>query len=280
MVHIMTDSAADFSQHEAKGRNLELIPLPITFENRIYLQEHDPGFINFYHLLKEAETIPFTSQASPADYLARFEAALNAGDEVVLITLSSELSSTYQSALTAQAELGCGGIHVVDGYTAVMGQRILVDVALKMRDEGSTGALIAEKLQSLRERVRVYGMVDTLEYLKKGGRISKSVALIGTLMNVKPMIEVRDGKVNVIARALGSGAGIKLFFDLIDQGPKIDRDYPIYFGFANTSHNCERFQAEAQVRYQLGETRALPIGGVVGTHIGPGATAIAYIEET
>ncbi len=279
MVRIMTDSAADFSLREAEQRGLLILPLPITFENKVYLQERDPGFLEFFQMLQQSPTIPSTSQATPADYMERFVDAKQAGDELVAITLSSELSSTYQSGLLAKAELGYDCIHVVDGRTAVMGQRILVDVALEMRDQGKTGAQIVAALNGLRGRVRIYAMLDTLEYLKKGGRISKSAAMIGTLIDLKPLIVVRDGKVQVADRARGIGGGIKKLFELIDKGPKMDRNYPIYFGFANTPQNCERFREEAQVRYNLGDTPMPPIGGVIGTHIGPGATAIAFVEQ-
>ncbi len=279
MVRIMTDSAADFSEREADQRGLLILPLPITFDNQVYLQERDPGFREFYQMLQQSPTIPSTSQATPQDYMERFVDARDAGDELVAITLSSELSSTYQSGLLAKAELGYDGIHVVDGYTAVMGQRILVDVALEMRDQGKSGAEIVRAVIALRNRVRIYAMLDTLEYLKKGGRIPKGVALIGTLMDVKPLIAVRDGKVQMEGRARGIGNGIKKLFELIDKGPKIDRNYPIFFGFANTSTHCERFREEAQVRYNLGDTPMPPIGGVIGTHVGPGATAIAFVEQ-
>ena len=279
MVRIMTDSAADFSLQEAQLSDVIIAPLPITFENKVYLQERDPGFQEFYRLLQSSANMPFTSQAAPMDYITSFEAARDSGDELVVITLSGELSSTHQTAHNIKSEIGYDGIYVIDGNTAVMGQRILVEEALKLREAGKSGKEIYEAISALRQRVRVYGMIDTLEYLKMGGRIAKSAAFIGTLMHVKPMIEVRDGKVHVTGKARGTNAGIKLFFNMIDQGPQIDRDYPVYFGYANTSNNCHKFRAQAQARYDLGECETFPVGGVIGTHIGPGATAIAFIEK-
>lgn len=279
MVRIMTDSAADFSLEEATRLQIELLPLNIQFDDRSYQQELDPGFHEFFELLKTHDKIPSTSQAAPEHYLERFGAARAAGDELVAITLSSGLSSTYASGLLAREMLGCDGIYVVDGQTAVMGQRILVDQALKLRAQGKSGSEIRRELEALRPRVRIYGMLDTLEYLRKGGRIPKSAALLGTLLSVKPVIIVKDGVIGMAGKARGSSAGLKMMFERIDQGPEIDRDYPVYFGYTHTAEYCEKFRAGACAKYALVEPRMVPIGGVVGTHIGPGATAIAYVES-
>lgn len=279
MIRILTDSAADFSGAEARRRGVELLPLSIQFSDCTYQQEEDPGFHAFYRLLRSHAQIPSTSQASPEAYVAHFRAAREAGDEIVAITLSSGLSSTHQSGLLARKRCGAEGIFVVDGASAVMGQRILVERALKLRDEGKSGAEIERELISLRDHVRIYGLLETLEYLKKGGRVPPSAALLGSLLNIKPVVIVRGGLVGMAGKARGSQAGIKQMLDLIDAGPGIDSEHPVYFGYTDVDALCLRFRAEAEARYGLPSGPVLPIGGVIGTHVGPGVAAIAYVER-
>ncbi len=279
MVRIVTDTAADYSFHEAKSLGLILTPLSILFEGGAYDQEHDPDFSEFYRRLRSCKQIPSTSQATPQDYIKLFGQAKAAGDEVVAITLSSGLSSTYESGLLARETVGPEGVYVVDSKSAVMGQRLLVDLALRMRDEGKTGREIAEALTSLHDRVRIYGLLDTLENLRKGGRIPPSAALLGTLLNIKPLIIVKDGVIGMAGKARGAAAGLKQMQERMAAGPAIDKRYPVYFGHAQNEAGCAKFRDETMARFGLSDGPMYPIGGVVGTHIGEGAIAIVYVEQ-
>lgn len=202
-VRIITDSGLDIPGE--KDPRLTVIPLAITFGTTTYADGVDLTNDRFYELLIESDELPKTSQATPFTYTQEFEKVRDAGDEAVVITLSSKLSGTYQSAVTAAADFD--GIYVVDSKNVTIGQGILVQYALKLAEEDYPAKTIAEALEDARERICLLALLDTLEYLKRGGRIPKSVGTIGEMLAIKPVVGVKDGEVVMLGKARGSKNG-------------------------------------------------------------------------
>lgn len=278
-VRIITDSGFDVP--DASDARLTVLPLSITFGNTTYADGVDLTNDRFFELLIESDELPKTSQATPYAYTQIFEQVRAAGDEAVVITLSSGLSGTYQSALTAAADYP--EVHVVDSKNVTIAQGILVQYALRLVDEGRTAAEVASMVESARERLVLLALLDTLEYLKRGGRIPKSVGAIGELLSIKPVVGVRDGEVVMLGKARGSKNGRNLLHQEVEKNG-IDFTMPVLIGYSGLSDKL--------LRKYLEDNRAiwedkvaeedLPItsvGATVGTHVGPNAIALAFFRR-
>lgn len=278
-VRIITDSGFDVP--DASDARLTVLPLSITFGDTTYADGVDLTNDRFFELLIESDELPKTSQATPYAYTQIFERVRAAGDEAVVITLSSGLSGTYQSALTAAADYP--EVHVVDSKNVTIAQGILVQYALRLVDEGHTAAEIASMVESARERLVLLALLDTLEYLKRGGRIPKSVGTIGELLSIKPVVGVRDGEVVMLGKARGSKNGRNLLHQEVEKNG-IDFTMPVLIGYSGLSDKL--------LRKYLEDNRAiwedkvaeedLPItsvGATVGTHVGPNAIALAFFRR-
>ena len=200
-IRIITDSAADLQPPYRP--DLTVLPMTVLFGERQYRDGVDLDHRQFYELLIESDILPTTSQLTPAQFEDAFQAAVDAGETVVCITLSSKLSGTYQSACIAAEEFP-GQVYVVDSLNATIGVAILVQRAFELVDQGMDAPAIAKVLEEEKGQIRLVALLDTLEYLKRGGRLSSSAALVGGLLGIKPVVTVADGEVQVLGKARGS----------------------------------------------------------------------------
>ena len=261
MVRIITDSAADLEPWEYESRNIACIPLMVCIGEKEYRENVDLTKDQFYELLATGE-YPKTAQASPQILMDLFQAAKEAGDEAVYITISSELSGTYQSAVAAQRILECEGCYVLDGLNATGGQRMLV-----------------EKVTALRSRIVLYACMDTLEYLYRGGRISQAVYKIGSLAQVKPVIRVLEGRVEVPAKAMGMRKGMDFLCKRLEQQVP-DKAFPLYVMYTGDRTNGETLRSRlAELGHEVPENHVINVGAAIGSHIGPGACGLVYVEK-
>lgn len=278
-VRIITDSGFDVP--DASDARLTVLPLSITFGDTTYADGVDLTNDRFFELLIESDELPKTSQATPYAYAQIFERVRAAGDEAVVITLSSGLSGTYQSAVTAAADYP--EVHVVDSKNVTIGQGILVQYALRLADEGRGAAEIASMVESARERLVLLALLDTLEYLRRGGRIPKSVGAIGELLSIKPVVGVRDGEVVMLGKARGSKNGRNLLHQEVEKNG-IDFGMPVLIGYSGLSDKLLRKYLEDNRAIWEGRVAEedLPItsvGATVGTHVGPNAIALAFFRK-
>lgn len=276
-VRIVIDSASDITQAEAKALNVDVLPLKTIFGQEEYLDGVTMDHTAFYNKLIESDVMPTTSQLSPFDFEEAFRKALEQDDEVLCITVSSKLSGCYQSANIAAAEFD-GKVTVVDSLNVTIGERILARLAITLRDAGKTAAEIAETLNREKSRIRVIALIDTLEYLKKGGRVSSASALAGTLLGIKPVIAVEDGEIAILGKARGSKNGSNLLRQQAEQsGIRFDLPFALaYSGLDDTM--LRKYIADSAALY-ADKTDNLPvysIGSTIGTHAGPGAIAVAF----
>jgi len=274
-VHIIVDSTADLLP-EIKSR-VTVVPLTVHFGDEEYVDGVTITHEQFYEKLVETDVLPHTSQAIPSDFTDAFDKITALGESAVVITLSSSLSGTYQSANLAASVYD--NIYVVDGCTAAIGTGILTEYALALADSGRSAAEIAGVLNAEKENIRVVAMVDTLEYLHKGGRVSKAVAVAGGLLGIKPVIALVNGEIRMLGKARGSKHGSNLLVTEIEKAGGVDFNKPVLCGYTGLSDALLKKYIQDSARLWQNGTENLRytiIGSVIGTHAGPGAIATAF----
>ena len=271
-VQIIVDSTVDMPER-MKDR-FRIVPLTVHFGAEEYIDGVTIDKHRFYERLVESDELPTTSQATPAAFDAIFSDVASVGDSAVVVTIASKFSGTYQSACIAAAEYD--NIYVVDSKSAAIGSGILAEYALECADKGMDAKTIAETLEKKRDEICLVALLDTLEYLKKGGRISKTVAFAGGLLNIKPVITVVDGEIQVIGKARGSKQGNNLLVQ------KIHESEPIILGYSGLSDSYLKKYVEDSRDIWQGKADSLDstlICSVIGTHTGPGVVAVAFFKK-
>ena len=275
---IIVDSTADLMP-EILNR-VHVVPLTVHFGEEELVDGVTIDKKTFYERLVESDVLPSTSQATPEAFMREFEKAKQACEQAVVITVASKLSGTYQSAVLAAREYE--HIHIVDSSTVAIGSSILVELACKLLDEGMNAKEIAQKLEEEKKKIVIVALVDTLEYLKKGGRISKTVAMVGGVLNIKPVLSIIDGEINMLGKARGSKMGNNLLIQEIEKAGGVDFAKPVLLGYAGLSDTLLLKYIEDNKHIwegNLDEVRYTVVGSVVGTHIGPGAVAVAFFKK-
>ena len=275
---IIVDSTADLVP-ECKSR-VSIVPLTVHFGQEEYIDGITIDHKTFYEKLVESNVLPTTSQAAPDAFMKEFDKVKEAGDSAVVITLSSIFSGTYQSALIAAAEYE--NIYVVDCGSAAMGSGILTELALGLAEEGMGALEIARRLEEEKKKIVIVALVDTLEYLKKGGRVSKTVAFAGTVLNIKPVISVVDGEIAVLGKARGSKMGNNLLVQEIEKAGGVDFSKPVLLGYSGLSDALLlKYIEDSKHIWEKGlhQVRYTTIGSVIGTHAGPGAVAVGFFKN-
>jgi len=275
---IIVDSTMDHLP-ETKER-LYTVPLTVRFGDKEYVDGVTIDHKTFYEKLIECDTLPTTSQATPNAFITEFEKAKEAGESAVVITISSKLSGTYQSAVIASKDYD--NIYIVDSGTGAIGSGILAELALEYLDAGLCATEIAANLERDKENIIIVALVDTLEYLKKGGRIPKAVAFAGTVLNIKPVISVIDGEIKMLGKARGSKMGNNLLVQEIEKAGGVDFKKPVLLGYTGISDALLLKYIEDSKHIwegRLERIRYTPLGSVIGTHVGPGAVAVAFFKK-
>ena len=279
-VKFIIDSASDVLPGECKKLDVIHVPLTVRFGNKEFADAVDLSHKKFYKMLTSGmEAHPTTSQVTPAAWSEVMEQVVENGDTAVVITISSKLSGTYQSACIAAEEFE-GKIFVVDSMTATIGERLLLQYGIRLAAEGLDAAAIAAKLDAVKDKVRIYARLDTLEYLRKGGRISSATAVVGTMLNIKPIIAVRDGLVENVAKARGPKAADKQLRELVAKSGGIDFSKPLCAAWSGLEDdNLKTFLADSSDMLCGTEVPVATVGCVIGAHVGPGAVAFSYFEN-
>lgn len=279
-IRIITDSASDMSPAEHPA--LRVLPLSVTFGTDVYMDGVDIDHQRFYEMLVERDELPKTGQVNPYAFSQTIAEAREAGDEAVIITVGAKLSGTNQSARTALAEAPGGDVFVVDSNNVTLGERVLVEYALRLVDEGRSAAQIAAAVEAVRDRVVVIGLLETLEYLVRGGRLSAAAGAVGTLLNVKPVVAAEDGLIVQLGKARGSKNGRNLLNQKVEQAGGVDFSMPLALGYTGLSDAVLKKYIEDSAALWAGHAESeLPIhtiGATIGTHVGPGAVAVAFFR--
>lgn len=277
-VRIIVDSSTDVS--EKYREKIQFVPLTVRFGDKEYLDGVEISKHQFYEMLVESDVLPTTSQATPAAFAEYLESVASAGDSAVVITLSSKLSGTYQSAVLAAEDYP--NIYVVDSQSVAIGTGVLAQYAVELAQQGMGAEEIAQVLMHQREKVCVVALLDTLEYLKKGGRISKTVAFAGGVLNIKPVVTVQDGAVALIGKARGSRNGNNLLVEKIREAGGVDFERPVLLGYTGLSSALlEKYVDDSKALWadHVDKLDGCLLCSVIGTHAGPGAVAVAFFRK-
>ena len=277
-VRIIVDSSTDVG--EQYRSRIEVVPLTLHFGDQEYFDGVTIDKQEFYRKLVESDVLPTTSQATPAMFDSVFREVAAAGDSAVVICLSSKLSGTYQSACIAAEDYE--NIYVVDSLSVAIGTGVLAEYAVRCAEEGMPASLIASLVTQRREDICVIALLDTLEYLKKGGRISKAVAFAGGVLNIKPVVTVTEGEVALIGKARGSRNGNNLLVEKIRQAGGVDFTLPVLLGYTGLSSALlDKYVEDSRELWKdaLEEIPRSLLCSVIGTHVGPGAVAAAFFKK-
>ena len=278
MIRIFSDSTCELSAQRQKELNVEVIPLFVHFGEESFRDGVDLTAKEFYTRLRAAQELPHTAQVNPDEFVERFRPFVEQGDEIVGIFLSSQLSGTCQSAMIAADILGADRIHVVDSTNVTFGLGLLVEMAARLRDEHRTAAEIVSGVEALIPRLRLYAVVETLKYLKMGGRISAATAMVGGVLGVTPILNVRDGVVEAAGKSRGRKGGYQWMAKKLEAEP-VDTSLPVAFGHTDAPEAMAECEELFRALVPDMDIREMEIGSVVGTHAGPGAAGSAYFVK-
>ena len=280
-IKVVVDSASDVDAEEAKVLGITLLPMQIQFKDEEFLDGVNITHRRFFEKLIESDDLPKTSQINEFRFEECFRELTANGDEVIAIVLSSKLSGTYESACKAAERFG-GKVFVVDSLNATIGERILLEYCLRLIAEGKSATEVVGIIESAKHNIKLLALVGTLKYLQRGGRISKTTAFAGELLNVKPVVAVEDGEVKLIGKALGSKKGNNLLDRLIESSGGIDFSMPYAVAYSGLDDSVLNKYLSDSVHHYESKTDKVPaymIGSTIGTHVGSGAIAVAFFSE-
>lgn len=278
-IRIITDSASDITRAEMEQHQVELIPIPLLCGEKTYMDDKTMETDFFWKMLTDGVNIK-TSLPSPDSFLQVFEDAKAQGDEVVCILISSGFSGTYQSAVLAKSMAEYDKIYLVDSKCAAAAEKMLVFRACELRENGLAAEAIAADLETFRRRVHLIACLDTLEYLKRGGRLSGAVASIGNMLKLKPVITFsEEGEILVLGKARGAKKALREMTELAMK-PELEEAYPVIPIYAQNDANCKEYMAALhEAGFSANEKVPEGIGATIGTYIGPGGYGITYVEK-
>lgn len=275
MIRIMIDSTADIPKDSSIIDYY--IPLSVNIDGKDYLSGIEINNDRFYELLVNAKDFPQTSQPATQSFVDAFEEVKANGDELIVFTISSELSGTYQGAVLAKSMVDYDKIHLIDTLGATHIISVMVEKASSMRASGASAEEIVSLCEDLKSRVKVFAGVNTLEYLRKGGRLSNASAIVGELAKIRPIITVVDGKVEAIGKCIGKKRAMQFILDKVNEYI-LDEDYPIYSLYTAGTENCESLEEKLmESGYKIADRRQ--VGSTIGAHIGPGVYAVVIVTK-
>lgn len=280
-VKLIVDSASDINEQEAKELGIIMLPMEVRFGLEEFLDGVNLTPNMFYNKLIESNELPKTSQINPYRFEEAYMQIVDNGDDVVVITISSKLSGTYRSACEAAKQF-VGKVYVVDSLNACIGERLLVQYALRLIADGKSASELADELNNVKSRINVMAMLNTLKYLKKGGRISAVTAFAGEVFSIKPVVGIVNGEVKMVGKAMGSKKGNNLLNTLVEKKGGIDFDMPFGVVWSGVDDTMLNKYVEDSAYLWESYTEKVPaymIGSTIGTHVGPGAIGVAFFEK-
>lgn len=280
-VKLVVDSASDISKKEADELGIHMISMSILFGDKTYMDGVDLSGKDFFEKLIESDELPTTSQINMFQFEECFSELTKDGSDVVAITLSSKLSGTYAGAVSAAGSFP-GKVFVVDSLNASLGERILIQYAVRLLRNGASAEEMVERLNEAKGRIKLMALLGTLEYLQKGGRISAVTAMSGAILQIKPVIAIMDGEVKMVGKAMGSKKGNNLLTQLIEKSGGIDFKMPYATAYSGMDDSLLQKYIKDSSSIWKDEMDQIPsycIGSTIGTHVGPGAIAVAFFAK-
>lgn len=274
-IAIVTDSTSDIPKELVNKYNIRVVPLTVSYKDKLYYDGVDLKIDELLEMLDEGEELPKTSQINPARFSQEYKKLLDEGYKIISIHISSNLSGTYQSALIAKDMLETDDIYVVDSRSVSFGTGMLALKAAKMIEEGKEVEEIYNTLNDLAQRSRVAFILDKLDYLKKGGRLSGAQAAIGTLLNIKPIIYINEGRLEILDKTRGMKKGLSRMIKYIqDEG--FDKSEYFAVGTVRDYDNLAEFKTMVKEELGIQEMLEAEVGTVVATYSGPGVVGVWF----
>lgn len=278
-IRIVIDSTSDVTNEIIEKYNLKMVPLTVNFENESYLDKVELSTADFFDKLVKSENLPTTSQVSPGAFREAFSEILLEGDQVLGIFLASEFSGTYDSARIAKDMIGSDNIRIIDSKSVCLGTFALILEAIKLVEQKKTIDEIVEELEALKEKIIAVAVFDTLKYLEKGGRLSKGQAVVGSLLNIKPVLEIKEGKLNSIDKVRGKNKTIKWFDEFVQKNNYDLSDKTVLLFYARNYDQLQELRKTLETKYKIKNIIEQEIGAVVGTHAGPGVLGLSFLNK-
>lgn len=278
-IRIVIDSTSDVTDEIIEKYNLKMVPLTVNFENESLLDKIELSSKDFFDKLEKAEKLPTTTLVSPGAFVETFSEILMEGDQVLGIFLASEFSGTYDSARMAKEMIGSDDIHIIDTRSVCLGSFALILEAIDLVEQNMAIEEIVEELDKLKEKVVAIAALDTLKYLEKGGRLSKGQAVVGSLLNIKPIIEIKDGKLSVIEKIRGKNKTIKWFDEWIEKNNYDLTDKTVLLFHGRSYDQLKILRETIEEKYKIKNIIEQEIGAVIGTHAGPGVLGIGFVNK-
>lgn len=276
-IKIVTDSTCDLPQHLIKELGINIVPLKVLFGEEVYRDGIDLTNDEFYAKMAKHKELPTTAQVNPGEFIEEFTTHLDNGDEIIGIFISSKLSGTFGSAVMAKDQLGKGSIHLIDSLSASFGLGLLVIEGARMIRQGKSAGEIAARLDIAKENMPFYGIIDNLENLKKGGRLSSTGAFAGNLLGIKPIISLKDGSVVLPGKA----RGLKKAFAWVLEDAKSKADLNgklLCIAHASAPAELQEFKQLILKEFEPEEIVEFQIGSVIGTHTGAGCIGLSFLS--
>lgn len=278
-IRIVIDSTSDVTEDIIRENNLKMVPLTVNFENESYLDKVELSTQEFFEKLETAEKLPTTSQVSPGTFAEVFSEILSEGDQVLGIFLASEFSGTYDSARIAKDMIGSGGIRIIDSKSVCLGTFALILKAIELIKQGVDIDEAAGELEKAKEKIVAAAGLDTLKYLEKGGRLSRGQAVIGSILGIKPIIGIKDGKLSVIDKIRGRNNTVKWFDRWIEKNGFDLSDKTVLLFHGQNYGQLKILRETIEEKYKIKNIIEQEIGSVIGTHAGPGVLGIGFMNE-
>lgn len=278
-IRIVVDSTSDLTDEIIEKYNIKMVPLTVNFENESFLDKVELSTKEFFEKLEVAEKLPTTTLVSPGAFVEVFSEILMEGDQVLGLFIASELSGTYDSARMAKNMIGSDDIHIIDTRSVCLGSFALIIEAIKLVEQNKPIEEIVDELERLKEKVVVAAALDTLKYLEKGGRLTKGQAVLGTLLNIKPIIGVKDGKITVIDKIRGKNKAIKWFDEWIEKNNYDLSDKTVLLFHGRAYEQLKLLRDAIEKKYRIKNIIEQEIGAVIGTHAGPGVLGIGFLDK-
>lgn len=276
MIKLVIDSTSEIGVEEAKDLGLTLIPMKVIFDDEEYLVGVNLTTQEFYQKLAEAKNLPKTTQINFTEYVDAVKPILDKGDQVFAMCLSSELSGSFNNLKLAQSELGSENFEIFDTLSVTFAYKALVMEAMKLIKNGVTLRELKAEMERLRSKLRLYAIIDNVKYLIKGGRLSQGKGLMATALNIKPIVTIENGKVEVIGKAVGFNMALKAFCKLIKN---VDLSKTMFSGHAEAIDKAQKMIETIKDSLGLNFDNLCEIGAVIGTHAGPGTVGVVYFEK-
>ena len=278
---ILADSSTDISQAEAKELDVTILGISINFDGEEYFDGVTISKEEFFSKLRTCKQLPKTAAINEFQMLEFFEKEAKEGNEVLYIVISSNMACTTGNAARAYASLDKKlqpFIHIVDSYSVTFQEGALVREAVKMRDKGMSVKDVAAKLEVLKTKMNLWGIVEDLKYLRMGGRISSTSAIVGGMLNVRPILAIKDGKLESAGKVIGHKKAIATLVDYVEKAD-FDKNYPIYVAHADAPELGKELLDAVVGKLKITNIKMVEIGPTVGTHAGPGCVGICGFKK-